>query len=157
MSKKDVLLFVILFVVGGFLMKGLPALVWEHDPLRLRYFVGIWFLAEAGFLLFPGAARQALPLYRLVWRYKSLRDRIAAALALAAFIVVLYVSVWQLTENVFAVGVKIGLAIATVLACWLVYYGICFLFGTDELRYGGALWFVRKWLRRDKTKDSDPK
>ena len=154
---KNILLFLVLIALGGFIMKGLPAAAWMHDPLRLRYFVGIWFLAEAGFLLFPGVVRRALPLYHLVWRYKLVRDKIVAAIALAAFFAILYVSVWQLTENVFTTAVKVGLAIATVVVCWLVYYGICFLFGTDELRYGGALWFVRKWLRRGKTKEEDPK
>jgi hypothetical protein len=150
MNKKDILLFVVLFLLGGIILKGVPAAIWYHDALRLRYIVGIWFLAEAGFLMFPGEARRSLPLYQLVWKYPSLRDKFAAGLALVAFFAVLFVAVWQLTENEFFWAVKLGLAIATVLVSWLAYYGICYLFGTQELRDGVMPKFVKKWLQRNK-------
>lgn len=101
--------------------------------MRLRYFVGLWFLAEAAFLFAQGENRQT-PLYQLVGRYSHFRDKVVSGIALAAFFTTLYLAVWLLMENAFSWQVKLALAIATVLVSWLVYYGLCLLLGTRELR-----------------------
>lgn len=130
MLKKRIVPFILLFSLGAAVF-FLP--IREHDAMRLRYFIGLWFLAEAAFLFAQGENRLT-PLYQLVWRYSQLRDKVVSGIALAAFFTTLYLSVWLLTENSFIWPVKLALAIATVLISWLVYYGLCLLLGTRELR-----------------------
>ncbi len=130
MLKKRIVPFLLLFVLGAAVF-FLP--LREHDHMRLRYFLGLWFLAEAAFLFAQGEYRQT-PLYQLVWRYSQLRDKVVSGIALAALFTTLYLSVWLLMENSFSWPVKLALAIATVLVSWLAYYGLCLLLGTQELR-----------------------
>ena len=136
----------VLFLIGAAVFL-LP--VREYDYLRLRYFVGIWFFAEAAFL-WVGGERVATPLYQLVGRFRSGRDKVVAGIALAFFFVILYLSVWLLMANEFYWAVKLALAIACVLLTWLVYYGICLLFGSPELRKGIVPMFAKGWFRRPK-------
>jgi len=147
MNKKTFFLFLALFVLGAIVLK-VPN--WQYDYLRLRYFIGLWLLAEAAFQMFPGEQRTTLPLYRLVWRYPSPRDKLVAGVALAAFFAILYLAVRLLMENVFFWAVKLGLAIATVLVTWLAYYGICYLFGSQELREGVTPKLIKGWLQPSK-------
>jgi hypothetical protein len=53
-------------------------------------------------------------------------------------------------ENEFFWAVKLALAVAALLVTWLAYYGICYLFGSQDLRDGVTPKFVRDWFRRGK-------
>lgn len=147
MFKKHLLPF-LLFSMLGMAVFFLP--IREHDYLRLRYFAGLWFFAEAAYRAFPGEACNLSPLHQLVGRYSLTRDRIVAGLALSAFFVILYLAVWLLMGNEFVPGVKVGLAVGTVLLTWLAYYGICYLFGSQELRRGAAPKLLNDLLQRYK-------
>ncbi|MBN2388865.1 MAG: hypothetical protein JXB85_17750 [Anaerolineales bacterium] len=139
--------FVVLFALGAFVFL-LP--IQQCDYLRLRYILGLWFFVEAAFQMSPGEQRQTLPLYRLVWRYNSLRDKFVAGIALAVFFSILFLAVAVLMENMFFWVIKLTLAVATVLLTWLAYYGICYLFGSQELRDEGIPKFIRGWIRHGK-------
>jgi hypothetical protein len=93
---------------------------------------------------------------QLVGRFRMLRDKVVGGIALAAFFVILFLSVRFLMENEFSWVVKLSFAILAVLITWLAYYGICYLLGTQELRDGVTPTFVRKWLQRGKKNDQDP-
>lgn len=136
--------FFILFILGMAVF-FLP--IREYDYLRLRYIVGLWFFAEAAYGLIT-SDRMATPLYQLVGRFTTWRDKVVGGAALAAFFVILYCAVRYLMENEFTWVVKLTLAVAVILTTWLVYYGICFLFGTNELRNGILPKFVRRWFTR---------
>jgi len=119
----------------------------EYDYLRLRYILGLWFFAEAAYNM-VASERMDTPLYQLVGRFPTLRDKLVGGFALAAFFVILYFSVRLLMENEFFWLVKLVLAILALLVTWLAYYGICYLFGSQELRDGVTPNFVRKWFQR---------
>jgi hypothetical protein len=146
MLTKRILTFIVLFILGMVVFL-LP--IREHDYLRLRYFIGLWFFAEAAFRM-TQTENWMTPLFLLVGKYRLVRDRVVAGIALAAFFTVLYLAVWLLMDNVFLWLVKLVLAVAVVLVTWLIYYGICFLFGTQELRDGALPAFVRKWIWRSR-------
>jgi hypothetical protein len=146
MLKKRIFPFLALFILGAVVFL-LP--IREHDYLRLRYFVGLWFFAEAAFLVAQGENRLT-PLYQLVWRYHAVRDKMVAGIALLAFFSILYMAVWLLMDVEFFWAVKLSLAIATVLVTWLVYYGICYMFGSRDLRDGVTPKFIQDWFRRSK-------
>ena len=132
----------ILFILGMAVF-FLP--IREYDHLRLRYILGLWFFAEAAYNI-VASERMVTPLYQLVGRFQTMRDKVVGSVALAAFFVILFFSVRYLMENDLFWMTKLVLAVGTLLFTWLVYYGICFLFGTDELRNGILPKFIRRWL-----------
>lgn len=146
MRMKTIISFVTLFILGAAVF-FLP--IRESDTLRLRYILGLWFFAEAAYMMVPGD-RIATPLYQLVGRFHSWRDRVVAAVALGAYFVLLFFAVYLMMNLVFILEVKVALAIGIVLITWLVYYGICFLFGSDELRVAVIPRFVRRGIGQDR-------
>lgn len=144
MQKNRLFAFLVLFLLGVIVFL-LP--IREYDHMRLRYFLGIWFFAEAAYLVAQGETRTT-PLYQLVMRYPSARDRIVAGSALAAFFIVLFLAVRFGMENELSWGEKLALAIGTILASWLVYYGLCCLLGSEALRAGIRPDFLKRAPRR---------
>ena len=113
------------------------------DYARVRYIVGIWFFIEAAYRIFPFQNKDT-PLYRLVGRYPAWRDKIVAGLALAAMFVLLYFSVRLIAEHSFSAAVQLALVVGCALAAYVVYYALCALGGTRELRNAITPWFLRK-------------
>lgn len=139
MRNKILAIFVLLLL--GMAVFLLP--IRETDYARLRYIVGVSFFAEAAFQLVP-AENRTTPLYLLVGRYRSWRDKVVAGLALAAMFVALYWAVRLVLEHFVSWPVWLALSIGCGLGAWGLYYAICVLLGTKELRRAVTPGFLRK-------------
>jgi len=91
----------------------------------LAIFLFFWLIIEAAAQANPNQV--ASPLRKFLSRYSNRRDRVIVLIASLAVLIVLFITS-------FLQGNPLLIIVLSIISAIVVYYGICLLFGTRDLR-----------------------